>query len=250
MVKRIILLGDSFTFGHGCSDKVYYYDPVTKQHVGEKMSPKFEATVSEYCWGSLLQKRFPHIEVMNIAKPGHCFLGMFRDLINLQQYVELTPDDLVLLNGSFVDRTEIAHPTELDRVISWSIGNDPELNTGPQFNEPVFIDAKRVYTKYLYNTKIGYNQFLASVMGMYGICKLYDSQFAFSVPKNVMLTQTLTKDLRTLKFPHMYEYDFSGNNDSAFNDTCYLPDRHCNNLGHEIYLEKVVLPFLLSKGFL
>jgi len=248
MVKRIILLGDSFTFGHGCSDKVHYYDPVTKQHVGGKMSPDFETKPSDYCWGSLIKKQFPNIEVMNLSKPGHCFLGMARDLINLSQRINLNSDDLILLNGTFIDRTEIAHPCDPDSYVSWAIG--PTSPMEMVNNEPEYINAKQMYVKYLYSDAVMYNQFLTSFMGIYSICNLYDTKFAFSLPKNVRLMGKLVDKFFNLKFPYIFEYDFSGNNDDTFNRTCYMPDLHCNNLGHEIYLEKVVLPFLSNKGFL
>jgi hypothetical protein len=248
MVKRIILLGDSFTFGHGCSDKVHYYDQKTKQHVGEKMSPKFETTISEYCWGSLLQKQFSNIEVLNIAKPGHCFLGMFRDLLYLSQSINLTSDDLVLLNGTFIDRTEIAHPCEPDNYVSWTIG--PPTPIELINNEPEYLSAKKMYTTYLHNDTVSQNQFLASFLGIHDICNLYDAKFAYSLPKNVRLMGKLIDRFNSLKYPYIFEYDFSGNNDDTFNNTCYMPDLHCNNLGHEIYLQKVVLPFLIKKGFL
>jgi hypothetical protein len=248
MVKRIILLGDSFTFGHGCTDKVFYYDQNTKQYVGGKMSPEFETTTSEYCWGSLIKKQFPNIEVINLAKPGNCFLGMFRDLLYLNQRINLNSNDLVLLNGTFIDRTEIAHPNEPDSYVSWTIGiATPHEKIK---DEPEYLNAKQMYVKYLHNDAVTYNQFLASFMGIHSICNLYDTKFAYSLPKNVRLMGKLLNKFFNLKFPYIFQYDFSGNNDDAFNNTCYMPDLHCNNLGHEIYLKKVVLPFLSDKGFL
>lgn len=250
MVKRIILLGDSFTFGHGCSDKIQHYDQNTKQIIGEEIDVIFESKVSEYCWGSLLQKRFPNIEIVNVAKPGHCFLGMFRDLLKLSQSLvfNLNSEDLVLLNGTFIDRTEISHPVDPENYVSWAINS---LTASELFhNELDYLNAKKMYAKYLHNDAVSYNQFMASFMGIYGICNLYNTQFACSLPKNVRLDKKLLDKFNNSKYPFIYEYDFSGNDDANFNNTCYMPDQHCNNLGHEIYLQKVVLPFLIKKGFL
>ena len=80
-IDRVIVLGDSFTFGHGCSDRVYYYDEDLKKFVGD-ITPMNQCIPSEYCWPALLQKEFPRLKVHNLSQPGHCNQGMFRDLLD------------------------------------------------------------------------------------------------------------------------------------------------------------------------
>ena len=64
-LNRVIVLGDSFTFGHGCSDRVYYYDEDLKKFIGDIKLVK-QCIPSEYCWPSLLQKEFPSLKVYNL----------------------------------------------------------------------------------------------------------------------------------------------------------------------------------------
>jgi hypothetical protein len=247
MVERIILLGDSYTFGHGCSDRIHYYDFNKKEFVGT-MKPEFEKIPSEHCWGSLLQKQFSNIEVINIASPGNSYVGMFRNLVNAQDKFKLNSNDLIMMNGTFPDRIEIDACHQPGTPVSWSISMADFTVGAPSSDR--YSQAKRDYVKYLYNDAIGTNQAMASFMGIYGISRLYDTQFLWSRPPPIreaydlklenMLTSMVDKF-----YPHMYKYDFSGFNSINFNEqNCYQPDQHCNDLGHEIYYTKVILPLI------
>jgi hypothetical protein len=244
MIERIILLGDSYTFGHGCSDKNWYYDDVKKEFVGMKMTADFEKVPSENCWGSLIQKQFTNVQVVNIAKPGQSHMGMFRDFVNLIHDKKLNSTDLVMFNSSFPSRIEIAFHLNPEHAITWQVPN--MLN---QRNEPEeYALAKKLYVKYLYNDTISWNQALSAMLGVYGTCKLYGAQYVWSRPAwNGQYSEQMETVLRGLVdkfYPHIFQYDFSRMMDVRFNQQCYQPDKHCNDQGHRIYYETCILPLL------
>jgi len=76
---NVIVIGDSFAFGHGCKDRTYFYDPDLKEYIG---TPDFMYKgPSEYCWANLLQQEFKDkIKVINKAFPGRSMQGMYWDL--------------------------------------------------------------------------------------------------------------------------------------------------------------------------
>ena len=247
MIERIIILGDSYTFGHGCSDRTHYYDFNKKEFVGT-MTPDFEKIPSDYCWGSLLKKQFSNLEVINIASPGNSYAGMFRNLVNIQDKFNLNSNDLIMMSGTFPDRVEIESPYHPNQPVNWSISMTDFTVGKPGSDE--YCQAKKDYVKYLYNDTVVTNQATAAFMGIYGISRLYDTQFLWSRPPPVreayelpienMLTSMVDKF-----YPHIYKYDFSGFNSINFNEqNCYQPDQHCNDLGHEIYYAKVILPLI------
>jgi hypothetical protein len=246
MIERIILIGDSFTFGHGCSDKVFYYDEDKKEFVGNGMSEEFQQAPSKYCWGSLIQKQFPNIEVVNIAKPGHCHMNMFRDFITLVYETKLNSNDLVMLNTTFVDRVEVASHLDPEVHVSWQTIHS-------QSTDPAdYALAKKMYAKYLYNDTIGCNQSLAAIMGIYGIANSYSANFVWSKPvwPNLFNNQMkfILSEIDNKFYQHIFNYDFSRTRDEDFNQQCYMPDRHCNDKGHQLYYDTCILPLLQSLG--
>ena len=144
-INRVIILGDSFTFGHGCSDRIYYYDEDLKEFVGDLTTIK-RGIPSEYCWGSLLQKEFTNLTVYNLSQPGHCNQGMFRNLLDFYVHFDFfNSNDLIIFNGTHSDRIEVRTIYHEDQVGSWSIGW--EYMAGEQdFKE--YILAQKYYTKY------------------------------------------------------------------------------------------------------
>lgn len=244
MIERIIILGDSYTFGHGCSDKNGYYDHENKEYVGMKMTADFEKTTSKHCWASLLQKQFPNIQVINTAKPGQSHMGMFRDFVNLIHNIKLNSNDLVMFNSSFPDRFEVASDLDPNHVVTWQASNEMQLNNESE----EYCLAKKMYLKYLFSDSIGCNQALSAKLGVFGTCKLYGAQFLWSRPG---WKTYYSKEMETVLhglvdgfYPHIYQYDFSRMMDIRFNQLCYQPDKHCNDKGHQIYYETCILPLL------
>jgi hypothetical protein len=252
MARKVILIGDSYVFGHGCSDKIYYIDKDTGQQFGN-VDENFAKIPSEKCWGSLLQQKFPNIQVINIAKPGFSQSAMFRNLVMLQDTTPLDSNDIILMCCTFKDRIEIAHDTNPENPTSWSV----QWNGGwyPKTEPKYYTEAKTGYVKYLYNDTIGEMLSNSAFMAIYGVAQLYKTQFAWSrLPSDQFgkkpdeRLENMLQKLNVPFFPHMYRYDFSGIQSEGFNEKCYAPDQHCNDLGHSIYFEKVILPLVAKFG--
>jgi len=243
MSKRIIILGDSFTFGHGCSDREYYYDKKSNSWVGDKSL--ITNSPSIHAWPSLLQKQYPDIEVINLAVPGRCNQALFRDLS--EYYIEhgINNDDIVIFNGTFNDRIEISNELHEDpdrNAKSWCLGQ----YIGPEDSESEdYKLAKKLYLVYLYSDPIGRNQTLSAMLGSYGYAKAAGATFLWSLP--VLMSpyiETIPQTLIKTKLEFITEFDFSGVKDKQFNKTCRAIDFHVNDLGHAMYFEKQILPVI------
>jgi len=240
--RRIIIIGDSFTFGHGCSDREFYYDNNTEKFVGD-FHPFRLAIPSKYCWPTLLQEKNNEIEVVNLAKPGNCSQGMFRNLLDYCEKDPLTEDDIVIYSGTFSGRIEIASGSKPEVAVPWVIGWDhhSQLESAIDYNV-----AKKMYITHLFNDSIGYNQALSSLIAVYGFATMYRAKFIWSMPDDVYPTVVTSKlkPLRVLKITSIANYDFSGTYDYDFNKTCSAIDNHMNNKGHLIYFEREIIPLM------
>ena len=74
MINKILVFGDSFNYGHGCSDRMFYYDHKTKKMIGNALP---ENVPSQFSWPSLLQNDYPNIQVYNFANPGRANAHIF-----------------------------------------------------------------------------------------------------------------------------------------------------------------------------
>ena len=238
MNKRIIILGDSFTFGHGCLDRIYYYDEDLKKFVGD-ITPMEKCIPSEYCWPALLQKDFPNIEVFNLSQPGHSNQGMFRNLLEFYSKHAYISDDLIIFNGTFSDRIEIRSAFDEDTIGSWAMGWE-YMSLVENFKE--YVSAQKDYIKYLYHEKIGFNLTVSSLLGAYGYATSNNHSFLYSTP--IISPEMLlhTKKIFPDRIIPIIWYDFSGKNNYEFNVTCQAKDTHINERGHQIYYEKEIKP--------
>lgn len=239
--RKVIIVGDSFTFGHGCSDRVFYYVHELKEFVGD-WDPLKVNTPSQYCWSVLLQKEYPNLEVVNLAEPGNCNTAMFRSLTDFIANNSIAEDDIILLNGTNPDRIEIALPgTEIPQ--SWVLGWDHQSRWA---RSTEFNHAKELYIKHLYNDQIGFNYSLLTLLGLYGYAMTYKTKFAWSFPRHraPQVKDRAPPNLLSHLIPHIAEFDFSGKWDDAFNLSCRSVDFHVNDLGHSIYYEKQIKPLI------
>jgi hypothetical protein len=237
-IDRVIVLGDSYTFGHGCSDRVYYYDEDLKKFIGDRTLLE-QCIPSKYCWAALLQKDFPNLTVHNLSQPGHCNQGMFRDLLDFYVKYDYNLNDLIIFNGTFSDRIEVRTMYHLDQVGPWAIGW--EYMTGGDYKE--YITAQKYYTKHLYHEKIGINLTLSSLLGAYSYSTLNKHKFLYSLPDDAH--PSIIPNIRCINnhaIPKIFSYDFSGIDDYQFNVTCESKDTHTNEKGHQIYYEKEIKP--------
>ena len=241
-LRKIITLGDSFTFGHGCSDRELYYDDSTKQFVGDS-KPFMENIPSKYCWPTLLQQQINDIEVVNLARPANCNQGLFHNLLDYCENNIINKDDIIIFNGTFPTRIEIASGDRPEVTVPWVMGWDhhSQMESAIQYNI-----AKKMYITHLFNDSIGYTQALSSVLATHAFATMYNAKYIWSIPNHAYPEEILNKlkPIIHLRIRDLCKYDFSGTNTYDFNKTCHAPDYHVNNLGHSIYLQKEIIPVI------
>jgi hypothetical protein len=254
---KVIVLGDSFTFGQGCSDRNYYYDHKLKEFVGD-VEPIMKCIPSNHCWPTLLQQEYPNLEVVNLAIPGNCNTAMFRNLIDFITNNAVNEDDIVLLNGTNPDRIEVAVPHQY-MPVSWVIGWDHQL----QKDSPRDYNlARKMYVKHLYSEHVGFNYSLLTLMGSYGYAMTHSLQFVWNFPLNTHVkwnpsfyphnegkngdpfNERIPAALVPYRINHISEFDFSDSKDYDFNLSCRSIDYHVNDKGHSIYYEKQIKPLI------
>ena len=241
MVKRIVIVGDSYTFGHGCSDREYYYDQNLQAFVGD-YTPFRNRIPSKFCWAALLQQQYPNIEVVNLAVPGHCSQGMFRDLTNYYFDNEYSPDDIVMFNGTFANRIEVALGDKPEVTVPWVMGWDKQSQDEAKVQYNI---AKKMYVMHLFNDDIGYNLSITGLMSAYAYAVSRGMKFIWSLPTydySAKALHAVLPAMQSTKIPEIVNYDYSGKNDLKFNSSCVAPDFHVNDKGHAIYFEKEILP--------
>jgi hypothetical protein len=246
---KVIIVGDSFTFGHGCSDREFYYDHKLKEFVGG-FDPKKDFA-SQHCWAALLQREYPNLEVINLAKPGHCNAAIFRDSSTYVSNNDIIEGDILLFNGTHPDRMEVA-TEQHEHPVSWVMGwEHPAPKADNRFDYNI---AKKMYIKHLYHEQIGINNSVASVMGTYGYASVNKLKFAWNFPVltrslksgvlNASFLKVIPESLLEHRKPHIAHCDFSGVNDDEFNMTCRCIDGHINDKGHAIYYEQQIKPLI------
>ena len=241
-INRVIVLGDSYTFGHGCSDREFQYDKSTKTFIGNE-TPFKKNIPSSHCWASLLQHQFSNIEVINLGKPANCSQGLFRNLIEYHNEHPLSENDIIIYNGTFFDRIEIASGSRPEVATPWAMGWD---HHSQMENKIPYNMAKKMYITHLFNDDIGYNLSLTSLLATYGFATIHNLKFIWNLPIQAYPDTFLQKlvCISKLQIPHISKYDFSGCEDYDINKTCYAPDHHVNDRGHLIYFEKEIIPLM------
>jgi hypothetical protein len=244
MKKRIIIVGDSFTFGHGCSDRSYYYDEKTETFIGD-VTHFYVPKPSDFCWASLLQKQHPELEIVNLAKPGLCNQAIFRNILEYFEKNPARPNDILMFNGTYPDRLEIALHDKPEVPTSWVIGFDQnsQKHSTVQYNI-----AKKMYVTHLYNDEIGFNISMATLLAAYGFAVGSNMKFIWSLPMydnvktKIEMNKTIPISLHTNNMPSIMTYDFSEEENFEFNSSCRANDWHVNNTGHSIYFLKKIIP--------
>jgi hypothetical protein len=237
---NVLVLGDSFAFGHGCSDRVFYYDFDNRTWIGERIDVK---PPSEFCWASLLQQEFKDkIQVTNIATVGRSMQGMFADLVQwLKGKIKF---DLVIFTGTVRDRVEMPMVHDHNKSGSWGLSWETSLPS-IDWQPDDFANAKQIYVKHLYNDAIADQMAFSALLGAHSLTQINKIKFLWSVPAICFSDQHLNDLLEPIsdcEIPDLMRYDFSYRQDSDFNKNFLCVDGHTNDLGHRIYYEKEVRP--------
>lgn len=237
--NKILVLGDSFTYGHGCSDRIYYYDEDLKRYVGNFFEYPNHPP-SKYCWASLLQENNPEYVVENISRPGNSNISMFGNLLQYAYSGRCADVCAIIFSATFVDRIEIASLQNSENTAPWIVNWYPK-----EVKEPDdYYKAKELYSKHLYNGQVGLHMTLASLMAAHQYAITRDIDFYWTIPKNGIprgIDRTLGI-MDALKFPHIHSYDFLHNAEQ--NLKCLAKDTHTNELGHKIYYYREIIPVM------
>ena len=262
--KTILVLGDSFAFGHGCSDRSYWVDEDGNEH-GKKFDFRYP---SEYCYASLIAKDNPTWRVINKGKPGLDSLSMFQDLLKCRKEIEHI--DYVLVSLSFDDRILVRNPNleeDKSKFLSWPrFGFLPKNEKDHIFGYPepmVFRlassdneiptieqehhEALKAYRNELFNPRVLNLASLSLVHAFYSICVTNDTQYNWSAPPNSSLSKTdmydhISDTIRNSQVPGILTH-LNYNNTPPFSKY-RAPDGHANDLGHSKYYEDVLKPIM------
>lgn len=240
---KIVVSGDSFTFGQGCSDKPTVYDPKSKT-----WRPDHDYdTTSNYCWASLLQQHYPGSEVVNLAQPG-------RDNIYISTSImdNLHDADLVIFPATAFNRMQAANPFDPKRKDTWVIGN-------PIFNAPQeYQDAAKQYIMHLYSEEYLAEITTMAILAVYADCRTRGIPFIWSCCPFGTLSideasgiyqhfKRRTMIIENHEIPPLFGYYqhtyFGHDNVPSVEDNPFLHnDGHANDVGHKYYFETEILP--------
>lgn len=236
-MKNLLILGDSFSYGEGCSDRtnprIFHLQPA-----------------SEYCWASLLKKDLPDVNIINLSIPGNSINGMFVDVVKFleQNQVKI---DYVLLSITSYNRIMVPFFNNSDRITNWVMGSLGEVPRDEV--EPIdYHNAKQQFVKHLINDDIILYNGLLSLYGLISYCESLGSKVMWSGPRRIDMIGRLQlknidfDELDNKFFPHMWNYDYSLENNKKFNLSCSISDGHPNNIGHSLYHNQIIRPMIES----
>jgi len=241
-MKNIIVLGDSFTYGQGCSDKEYYYDPDLKCTVGN--SAEFYTGPSRYCWASLLGGYYAQYNIMNLAHPGNDNAYMLNEAY--QRIDENTA--LVIFAGTMPPRMHIPN-AHSEGVGTWVMSNIDRAPSIIECKGDVELyqklrdihAAKKSFLKHLYSDEMFAIYALNALYAAYGLARRYNAKFIWSgFPHEDKKHEDYADKLSDLKMisPTFWHRNVQPELKSK--------DNHLNNLGHEVYFNEVVLPKVIQ----
>jgi hypothetical protein len=205
-----------------------------------------ELNPSEYAWPSLLHNDLDSTvyRVINLSKPGNSLSGMFLDFIHFDKHHSHTdPIDLIIFSVTSFDRMLIAHSVDPNLTTNWVMSDDDTLS-----NVSSYDDAKLCFAKYLSNDTLISLNAMVYIHAFFNYAKLKDIKCLWSAPDkpNLYGQDNWVDFANELFFTHLFNYDFSGKYNDAFNKTCIVEDGHPNNLGHQLYYEQIVKPNIIK----
>jgi len=239
-MKKILVVGDSFAFGQGCSDRLFYYDVDKKCKVGD-YSLMFQGP-SKFCFGSLMQNDYPNYKVVNQSLPGMDNISIMNTMLkHMDDDVEL-----VLFSGTGHNRLQIASPRHKEVPMSWVIGTSL-----PEDFPKSFVDAADSYIKHLYNDMALTNITVAAIMGSYGLAKAFNKKIIWS-SSDLSFARKLEGALDVIgehRVESIINTLFEGPAGKREPILEYHSiDHHANDLGHKNYYENYLLPKLKEIG--
>lgn len=237
---NILILGDSITFGHGCSDRTFYWDYENNCYIGNQDS--FRNGPSEYCWGSLIARELGH-SVVNLSKSGTSNPNIAWTCLNA---VKAQKFDLIISAFSYDDRMEVRHPDYSD-TISLSPLSPPNLH---KFKYKNWDKALELYQEELYHQDTGVYATHMAIATVVNCAEAQAAKCHWSAPEmNTTANSNLINDsLRSRQIPSMIQHFDLWNPNFGMRtskDTPYCAaDGHPSELAHYEYFQKIIKPLI------
>lgn len=240
-MKKILVLGDSITFGHGCSDRQYYWDNQQNKYIGDS---DFSGGASQHCWAQHIQDDLNY-SVTNLSKSGNNNTNMAWQCMqavheNNQHF------DHIIAAFSYDDRFEWAHPDSRDMVCASAL-HPPQLllNKYPQWDQAIGLFAAE-----LYHPGWGIKLSHMALNTVANIAREIGAQFNWSAPEfdRTNNSATISPALRSTQIPSMIKHFGLWHNGrmltSADTPHCAV-DGHPSELAHKEYFQKVISPLFM-----
>lgn len=240
---KVLVLGDSITYGHGCPDRNWYWHRTENRYVGNQDS--FSKGPSDYCWASLLRQDL-NVEVKNLARSGNNNINMIWEAIAELQSAE-TPYTHVFANFSYDDRLEFAHPSE-------GVSTSKSAMHTPDFLKRIdsgWDKGVELFTEKLYHPDWGVKLTHSTIYALQGLAEEYNLKYFWSVPEfnQTHGSKLLSAKCRRQQLTSIISYCKIWNPDtcdSNFGTPYVAPDGHPNEAAHAVYYNDIIRPILLK----
>jgi len=240
-MKRILVLGDSITFGHGCSDRQYYWDEKTSRYIGD--SDSFRHGPSKHCWAQCMQDELGY-SVTNLSQSGNNNTNLAWQCIQAV-YTNGLHFDHIIAAFSYDDRFEWAHP-DFDVAVGASPLFPPPLllNKYPQWDQAI-----KSFTEELYHPDWGVKLSHMAINTVANIARETGAQFNWSAPEfnQTETGTTISPALRSVQIPSMIRHFGLWHNGRMLtaDDTPYTAiDGHPSELAHKEYFKTIIKPIV------
>ena len=214
---KILVAGDSYIYGQGCSDRDHNWG-----------NPR-EIGPSNYCWPSLLQQHYPTLDVENYGFPGTDNVNIAKQVHqHLQQDIKL-----IVFCSTFISRAPARYPGAED---DFTITISPHWVTG--LSEHGFDDSVTKYYKHLYNDLLGLDLLTNSLMSAYGAAKLIGADFLWTRPirhQPYLDNQTINR---------LGDCEFKSTSDIEYTADELAYCAHPNNDGQARYFNEIITPLI------
>lgn len=239
---KILVLGDSITFGHGCKDRMFYWDDSTKRYIGDADS--FQYGPSDFCWASLLKSST--CSVTNLSRSGNNNTNIAWQALEAVSTGEKY--DFIFAHFSYDDRIEFAHPDHPDNneLISISPLHTPDIYK--RINSD-WDKASESYRNNLFHPGWGVKLTHMAIHAVANIAQLNGARYYWSAPEfNATHSSSLLgKDIRNLQLTSIIEkFDVwdPTTATSRKNSPYVAVDGHPSELAHQEYCNQVIKPLL------
>jgi hypothetical protein len=235
-MKKILVLGDSFTYGQGCDDRAWYRNSKTYQWIPNEPTYPLPAP-SKQCWASLLQQALPDYEVINLAMPGHSNSQIVLDAISYQNLENI---ELVIFAGTSDNRMRIID----DQINAGKLPPVSWVMSAPGHGKTKgYNDAQIAFMTHLYHPQVMADSSIIDIYAMHTFATVIKAKILW----NLLCWEESFNDsrlapLRQNQFSSIIEYIRDAKSDGVTINNDYLsPDGHANNLGHQTYFEEYLL---------